>query len=248
MHKNYKNLSLYCSKNLNSFPELIHGFAPYLENVTNPLDLNSQNKEAFIILNKEIDISDSQICLINQVHGNRVLVLKDSTDLKKFRTQDYDAIVTQEKKVLLGIRTADCIPLLFYDPKTTAIAAIHGGWRSTAQSIVVKTLNVMTENYGTLTKDVFVAIGPGICQRCFEVGADVAVKFSSSFLKTRGNDKYLLDLYAAHSSQLEEAGVPSTHIEVLNLCTFHNETQFFSYRRDKTSKRHLNFIMMRHNI
>ena len=194
---------------------------------------------------EKIKIPLTQICLVKQVHKDDILVIKKNEDLKKFKIQEYDAMVTNQKNVLLGITTADCIPLVLFDPKTATIGAIHGGWKSTALKIAEKTVKKMKEEFKVDPKNILAALGPGICHRCFEVGVDVASKFQKEFLERKDDHKFKLDLCSVHENHLESAGVPPHNIETLNLCTFHYEAKFFSYRRDKTEKRHLNFIMLK---
>ena len=262
MRKSFGNIHVYQAQNLKSYDTIIHGFAPYVESVTKPLDLHRNNVSEYETFCEKIKTPLTHMCLVKQVHKDDILVIKKNeipagvypsggwdlhsgTSLKKFRTQEFDAIITNQKNVLLGITTADCIPLVLFDPKTLTIGAIHGGWKSTALKIAEKTVKKMKEEFKVDPKNILAALGPGICRRCFEVGIDVASKFQKEFLERKDDHKFKLDLCSVHEAHLENAGVPSHNIETLNLCTFHYETKFFSYRRDKTEKRHLNFIMLK---
>ncbi len=245
MIKNFDNLHVYQAQNLKPYHNVSHGFAPYSEVVTNPIDLHRNNIDEFNIFCEKTKTLLSNVCLVKQVHKDGILVLKKNEDLQGFRAQEYDAMITREKNVLLGITTADCIPILLFDPKTSTIGAIHGGWKSTALRIAEKTVKKMKEEFDVNPQNIFAALGPGICRRCFEVGDDVASRFPTEFLEQKEDGKFKLDLGDVHKAHLQSAGVLSSNIEALNLCTFHYETRFFSYRRNKTEKRHLNFIMLK---
>ena len=245
MEKNFDNIHVYQAQNLKPHDNIIHGYAPYSKSVTDPLDLHRNNISEYRIFCEKIKILPTQVCLVKQVHKDGILVIKKNEDMQKFKNQEYDAMITNQKNILLGITTADCIPILLFDPETATIGAIHGGWKSTALKIAEKTVNKMKEEFKVDPKNILSCLGPGICRRCFEVGEDVALKFPHDFLERKAEGKFKLDLCSVHGAHLGSAGVRSSNIENLNLCTFHYETKFFSYRRDKTEKRHLNFIMLK---
>jgi purine-nucleoside/S-methyl-5'-thioadenosine phosphorylase / adenosine deaminase len=137
-----------------------------------------------------------------------------------------DAAVTNRPDLAISIRTADCYPILLADARNRAVAAVHAGWRGTATQIVRKTVEKMSAEFGTSPADVHAAIGPGIGACCYEVGPEVARYFGSS-------ERTHLDLASENRKQLEAAGVPSSNIEALGVCTFCDAERFFSYRRDK---------------
>ena len=145
---------------------------------------------------------------------------------------DVDGLVTNVPGLVLGIFAADCIPLLFLDPVHKAIGASHAGWRGT-----VGRIGRVTE-----PKDLICTIGPGICQDCYEVSADVADQFMKEFpqhvveiLRERattdqGERKFLLDLYRANTIVLKDAGVLQEHISITDICTCCNPALLFSHR------------------
>ena len=245
MERSFGNIHAYQAQNLKPYSNIVHGFAPYSQSVINPIDLHRNNLEEYKIFCEKIKIHPTQVCLVKQVHKDGILVIKKNEDLQTFKGKEYDAIITNQKNVLVGITTADCIPVLLYDPKTSTVGAIHGGWRSTALKIAEKTVKKMKEEFQVDPKNILAALGPGICRRCFEVGDDVVSRFPVEFLERKEENQFKLDLCSVHESHLENVGVSPSNIEALNLCTFHYETRFFSYRRDKTEKRHLNFIMLK---
>ena len=112
----------------------------------------------------------------HQVHGDRVAVVT-SADTTREELEGYDALVTDVPGVAIGARTADCIPVLMYDPVHRAVAAVHSGWKGTVLKIAAKTLAVMASKYGTHTADILAVIGPGIGPDSFQVGPEVAEAF-----------------------------------------------------------------------
>ena len=128
--------------------------------------------------------------------------------------------------MLLSVRTADCYPILLTDTRNRAAAAIHAGWRGTADGIVTRTIAKMRAQFGTSPADIVAAIGPGIGICCYEVGAEVAQLFGS---EGAGH----IDLAQANRRQLTEAGVEESHIDILGGCTFCDAARFYSFRREK---------------
>ena len=136
-----------------------------------------------------------------------------------------DALVTARAGVAVSVRTADCYPILLADERNHAVAAVHAGWRGTAARIVIRTLEEMHRLYGTAAADVYAAIGPGIGECCYEVGADVALQF--------GLEAGRIDLAAINRRQLLDAGVAEHRVDVLGGCTKCDAHLFHSYRRDQ---------------
>lgn len=112
----------------------------------------------------------------HQVHGDRVAVVTSAGTTRE-ELEGYDALVTDVPGVAIGARTADCIPVLMYDPVRRAVAAVHSGWKGTVLKIAAKALAVMASKYGTQPKDILAVIGPGIGPESFQVGPEVAEAF-----------------------------------------------------------------------
>ncbi len=150
---------------------------------------------------------------------------------------DVDGLITNEPGIVLSAFYADCVPLYFVDVKHKAIGLAHSGWRGTVGRIGKKTLEAMHTEYQTDPQDVVCAIGPSICQGCYEVSGDVAEAFAKEFpdyegelLEDKGNGKYQLDLWRANERVLLDAGVRPGHIAVTNLCTCCHPKLLFSHR------------------
>ena len=158
------------------------------------------------------------------------------------RSRDYhdvDGLLTDEPGIVLATFYADCVPLYFVDTKHRAIALAHSGWRGTVGRMGRCVVETMKEVYGTDPADVVAAVGPSICQACYEVSEDVAGAFREEFRKpgqeqeillSKGGGKYQLDLWRANEIVLTEAGILPSSIQVTDLCTCHNSDYLFSHR------------------
>ena len=165
--------------------------------------------------------STTGVSTLKQIHSSLVL-LADHPGL----LGEGDALITNQSGLAIAIRTADCYPILLADSRNRAVAAIHAGWRGTAEQIVITTIEKMSSQFGTDPNDISGAIGPGIGVCCYEVGEDVSSSFGF-VIRTH------LDLALENRKQLESAGVPTENIEALDVCTFCDAERFFSYRREK---------------
>lgn len=185
-------------------------------------------------------------CLVTgqQVHSAHigVVTLKDkgrgAMD-KESRLPETDALVTDEEGICLMVLSADCVPIILYDPMRRVIAAIHAGWRGTVARIVMETVQMMQVRFQCSPANILAGIGPSIGKCCFEVGAEVAQVFDSIFplteniiYESKKSGKYFIDLWEANRRQLLDAGVRYEHIEVAGMCTVCHPDHFFSYRRD----------------
>ena len=140
---------------------------------------------------------------------------------------------------MIGVKTADCVPVLIGDAKTRAFAAVHAGWRGTVSSIAIKAVRELTRNFRSDPNDLICAIGPAACGRNYEIGEDVIDAFAENFT---GSEKYfsptreghaLVDLHLANRDQLLDCGVKFDNIYTAPLCTMERPDLFFSYRLEK---------------
>lgn len=141
-----------------------------------------------------------------------------------------DAAMTSTEGVLVGVRTADCFPILLADPVTRSVAAVHAGWRGAALGVLPRAAEGLAEAYGARADDLQAAIGPGIGACCFEVGEEVASEFSPEFVR-RARPKPHVDLQAVLERQLADAGV----LDVFSCghCTSCNRGRYFSHRAER---------------
>lgn len=185
-----------------------------------------ENRDLFF---KRLGISEGQVAGLHQVHGTEVLLAEKAGQYKGF-----DALITQQVGLYLSATVADCTPILIFDPKQRAVAAIHAGWRGTVAQIVVKTLEAMQHNFGTVAADCYAYVGTCIDECSFEVDADVADHFTDPFKRwDEEKQKFFVDLKASNVALLKAQGVPSSQIEISPYSTvLHNEA-YFSYRKEK---------------
>jgi len=178
------------------------------------------------------------LAFATQVHGRAVARLTGPPK-GEAPVGEADAIITDRPGVGLVAQTADCTPVLLFDPAHGAIGAIHSGWRGTVQNVVGATIAAMGEAYGTRPGDLLAAIGPSVSQVNYRVGAEVLDQFQQAFgalegafIKERDAEGGgHLDVALGAERQLLEAGVPAAQIDRSTLCTYADETRFFSARR-----------------
>ena len=178
-----------------------------------------------------------------QVHGCKVAVV-DRPGMTREELDGYDAFVTRLPGVAVGVRTADCVPVLLYDPVKRVVAAVHAGWKGTVLHISRKAVGVMARQFGCEPGDLRAVIGPGIGPDSFQVGEEVAGHFKDAGFPVelvwsfRGPEDgtpmsggHHIDLFEANRWLLEEAGVPARNIRVAGIDTY-TDASFFSARRE----------------
>ncbi len=251
---------------LNKLPWLIHGFSTRPGGIS---DLNGdralnlgftdwdtrdnvlENRRRF---QSALGASDLQLISLKQIHSD-VIHLFNAAPHQPCKG---DASATNRPGLLLGVQTADCVPILLVDPKNRAVAAVHAGWRGTLARIAVKAIGQMQMHFGNKPADLLAAIGPSIGGCCYEVGTEVAIQFHSQFADAPGwFDEFrtgdepnpiqwlnmmppghqpppknvLLDLKNANRAQLLAAGLRPQNIFVSDLCTACRPDLLFSYRK-----------------
>lgn len=177
----------------------------------------------------------------HQVHGDSIRSVTRADIMPSPESPglfEADGLVTDEPGVCLTIFSADCIPVLLYDPVGRVVAAAHAGWRGTALGIAARAVEAMSARYGSNPADIFAAVGPGISRCCFETHADVpdglrahmAVD-AEAFIAPAGEDgKFRVDLKGANRRWLERAGVNPARIAVSDACTACELDTFWSHR------------------
>lgn len=226
----------------------IGGVSPLPENALNlgyfQGDLREnveENRRRFL---RTLGAETESLFTLRQQHSDRIVVVEHATT-RANPPPEGDALVTTRSGVLLGVLTADCLPILIFDARTRARAAVHAGWRGTLARIVEKTLGLMVSRFGTRPDDSHVAIGPAIQKCCYEVGSEVVELFRQEFpqadlfISTRPSGKAHLDLIEATRVQLLACSVPPEQIYACPLCTACHGELFFSYRREGRSNNHV---------
>jgi hypothetical protein len=175
----------------------------------------------------------AELCTLTQVHGARVVRAELAAT-----GSPADAVVTDRPGVLLGVVTADCVPILLHDPRARAVGAVHAGWRGTAAGIARAAVRALGEAYGSRPQDLTAVMGPAIGPCCYEVGPEVrealeGAQPGAGAAAGRGrNGGDTLDLWRANRMILEGAGLAPERIHLLRHCTSCRADLFPSYRRD----------------
>ena len=262
---------------LGQFPWLVHGFSTRRGGVRsfgNPdhssaesADLNlgkvPWDRVENVLENRRrpparLRAENMPLVILRQIHSDLICVLDGSGTPSP--PPAGDGLITDRPGLLLAVLVADCLPILLVDARQRVVAALHCGWRGTARRLTEKAVGRMRLEYGSRTKDLWAAIGPGIRACCYQVGEEVVEEFASQFryaeklLATRtrppspleikhsvmlftsarsaSRREVFLDLVQANLGQLREAGVPAKHIASQAPCTSCHPELFFSHRRD----------------
>jgi len=164
-----------------------------------------------------------------QVHGTAVLHATEAG-----RYDGYDALMTNQSGLLVGVTVADCVPILIYDNAQRAVAAVHAGWRGTVGRIVQTTLMNMQQQFGTRPADCLIYIGTCIDENTFEVGPDVAGQFDAALLHINPQTgRTCADLKRANAELCLAMGVPASQIEISPFSTVLHNQDYFSYRAEQ---------------
>lgn len=190
-----------------------------------------------------LGIDTKKLARLQQVHAGRTARICAKTDLSR-EIPGADAAVTDAAGIALSVRTADCLPVLFYDPENEAIGAAHAGWRSTKERICPGVIGTMKSAFGTDPSKLIIGFGPALRQCCYEVNSEFLVHFPGSIVKMA--HKYYFDIVGENAGQLISAGVSSKNIYDCGICTSCMNGDFFSYRREKDAAgRMLTVIMLK---
>jgi YfiH family protein len=183
----------------------------------------------------------AHIRTVKQIHS--AIVVDGSSNV-----QEGDAIISDQAGTVVGIKTADCVPVLLVDPSTQVVAAIHAGWRGTAENIVAAAIQQLISLWSVHPGNIRAAIGPSIGACCYEVGTDVARRFGKWLPELENAEgPFYLDLPAINEIQLREAGV--RNVWKSGECTFCTPDRFFSFRREREQAgRMMSFIGLQKNI
>ena len=243
---------------------VIHGFTTRLGGVSSGIysSLNlsftrGDEREAvfenYKRLAQALSVKKDSFCFSNQTHTTNVKRVgrRDAgTGMGDKAFTDIDGLITDEPGVTLTTFYADCVPLFFVDKKHPAIGLSHSGWRGTVNRMGKVTIEAMGREFGSKPEDIFCAIGPSICQDCYEVGSDVAEAFLGEFaghekeiLIDKGGGKYQLDLWRANEIVLLEAGILKEHLAVTNICTCCNPKLLFSHRASRWKRGNLAAVL-----
>ncbi|MCD8153563.1 MAG: peptidoglycan editing factor PgeF [Clostridiales bacterium] len=234
-------------------PGILHGFTTRLGGVSQGIfgtmnlsftrgDEENAVRENYRRIGRALGFSPEDLVTSDQTHTTNVRVVTEADrgcGITKPRLYtDVDGMVTDVPGLVLATFYADCVPLYFVDPDHRAIGLSHSGWRGTAGRMGERTVKKMRETYGSRPDRLLAAVGPSICQDCYEVSQDVIGEFERAFKREywdrlfykKANGKYQLDLWEANRRILLEAGIPETRISMPGICTCCNPDFLFSHR------------------
>ncbi|MDI6803532.1 MAG: peptidoglycan editing factor PgeF [Bacteroidota bacterium] len=224
------------SEKFSKFNEIKFGFSTRLGGISPEpfgmnLSFNVGDERLNVLENRErffgaLKIGLDELAIPRQVQGGVVqrVYVQGGYD-------SCDGLITDSKGIFLTISTADCLPVFLFDPVTKSIGAVHAGWRGSEMNIVSRAIRMMREEFGTSPTDLISYIAPAASVCCYEVGEDVANRFSKEVLVR--NPKLHLNLKQHAKTLMLNAGVSEENIEVSEYCTICNANLFHSHRRDK---------------
>ena len=231
---------MYFSKKIKKFKKIKHCFFSKKGGFSNgvykslncgegSLDKKKNIRKNLTFVSKKMGIKRSNLILMYQTHSNKVIEVKKNKFRRKIRS---DAIITRNKKIALGVVTADCVPVLLCDAKNEMVGCIHAGWKGALKGIIKNTVSKIRKNnkYGKI----FACIGPCIGRKNYEVGLKFYRKFMSKsnknklYFSFKNKNKKLFNLRKFVKDKLEELNVSVDHV---NHDTFKERNNFFSYRR-----------------
>ncbi len=188
-------------------------------------------------LAQSCETDDQYFIFARQTHSDHVAVVNSA--MGKNTIEDTDALITSDPGLYVCVQTADCVPVLLFDPVKRVVAAVHAGWKGTISKIAEKTVAKMIDTFGCNPADIVAGIGPSIHMHDYEVGPEVVAAVEANFsnspalLKPSMNKGHaFFDLWEANRTVLQEAGIKDEHIELMGLCSYEHADLFFSARRE----------------
>ena len=249
---------------LNTCDFLIHAFCTRRGGVSegNFSSLNFSSREGdktetvrqnWKILSTAFNLNVEQFFVVNQVHGESILIIDHPVhDLVSHHPLQFDAIITDQPGVAIGIKTADCVPIFLADTTKRIIGVVHAGWRGTSLSIAAKVVDVFVKRFSCRADDIIAVIGPSIGPCCYQVDEIVFDTMKthkdheSFFYPCCTQTRWMLDLPLANRLQITGSGIPPTNIYSMDYCTSCNTDMLYSHRGEGgNTGRQLNFIMLK---
>jgi hypothetical protein len=221
-------------------------------------DRTADSTDGWLEVAQAMHIGVNQVRRLHQVHGAEAVTYKKGERGSEREIPRADIVLTDDPAAAIVVQTADCVPILIADRRTSAVAAAHAGWRGLAAHVPQVVVEKIAAEFDRRREDLVVAIGPAIGACCYEVGADVRERFMQagfspaelarwfqpapltlpanppmrSLSPERRQDRWFFDGWTCAREQLESAGVPGAQIFSADLCTGSHEPFFCSYRRD----------------
>ncbi|OGF67452.1 MAG: hypothetical protein A2Y62_14225 [Candidatus Fischerbacteria bacterium RBG_13_37_8] len=252
------NIHYFSITQFEKFPTIIHAFSTKRTGVSNlpfeALNLGycNQDSRENVIANRNLfftALSVENFKLISPVqqHSDSFCEIEENTPLDNITA---DGLFTLQKEFILSIQTADCFPIIIYEPSAEIIGIVHAGWKGVLNEIIIKTITAITDKYNVKPKNLMIGIGPGIQQCCYEIKEDVLELFEKQLPYAKKCIRYeynkiKLDLLHLLLFQLWSLRVSHNTINYIKLCTHCNSRYFFSFRREGPTGRLMSIICKR---
>lgn len=253
---------------LDRYDSIAHAFLTRIGGVSSgpfaSLNFNNSKEDIYsnidrnrVIVGKFLGFNPNMLITTNQVHRDNILIIDSPSEvfqdqIKDAKNVSADAILTNQKGIAIGVLTADCLPIILFDPVKRVAGIAHAGWRGTAEGICKSIIKSLSNHFESKPENILAALGPSIGPCCYEVGVDVVNHFTSMTSSTNeilievGGGRWKLDLKNANANQLVECEVMRKNISISNLCTSCNTNLFFSYRKEgNPTGRQLNLVLIK---
>ena len=221
-------------------PYLSNNLAFHVEDHKDDVLTNHQN------MSQHLDYDYKKLVHMRQIHSDKIVIVKPT--IHNFKNPpECDALITNQPNIPLMVMTADCSPVLFYDPKQKVIAVAHAGRAGALKGIIPKTVNKMQEVFGSELIDIQVVLGPSIGACCYEIGEKIATEVLDAGYNSAVIQKdcsFHLDVNTIIHRQLQEIGIHEEKIEDINICNACENNRFFSYRADYQKTGRMSGIIM----
>ncbi len=225
----------------NSHPKIFHGFGTRR-------DGGKKERKDWLGQSLKIEGKEYPVVALRQKHGDGLTIFNGEAP-KDLWSKEGDALLTKIPGYALAVFTADCFPILIFDPRQEAVGIVHAGWRGTAKGVVAKVIKKMRDVFKSSVEDMQIAIGPGICPTCLEVDAPVREAFAEfpvpwqKIAIYKGKNKWFLDIYQANFLLIKSCGVKEENIFSFEACPSCHLNEYYSYRGErKSSGRMINFV------
>ena len=198
-----------------------------------------ENRKRFL---RPFSVDPNCVATVKQIHSDKIVRVDENFMANPFLQKienclEADALITNKKGIALFVNYADCVPLIFFDPKKDVISAVHAGWRGTLKGIGAKVVKEMISQFDSSPEDIIVAIGPSIGPLDFEIGLDVIEEIKQHYptytellVPSRENHAYF-DIWLANEWQLQSVGIKKENIHLARLSTMKRNDLFFSHRK-----------------
>ncbi len=229
--KNNMRQKAYITFSTFEFPGLVQAVSTRkLSSMKNGGEIIFENVKQLL---EELHIGNKDTIFTRQTHGNKIAEIVDT---KRKIINDCDGLITKKKNIILGMVTADCLPIIFYDPLEKIAGIVHAGYKGILRGIIENMVDVFIKN-GSKPQNLYIGIGPGIGKCCYDIPRERAEMFVKKYpdfknIVIKKEKKYFLDLQKIAKEILFENGIQEKHIQVIPLCTKGEKDLFFSYRGD----------------